>query len=97
MVKVIAGKIIPAISTTTSSVCGYILSQIYILMRESYEIKDLRTIFFNFTTPIFSISQPIKVNIIKNKEGNDSTVEIKVAYDYTEWDKIEIEGNMSTV
>ena len=45
MVKVIAGKIIPAISTTTSSVCGYILSQIYILMRESYEIKDLRTIF----------------------------------------------------
>ena len=97
MVKVIAGKIIPAISTTTSSICGYILSQIYILMRESYGIKDLRTIFFNFTTPIFSISQPIKVNIIKNKEGNNSTAEIKVPYDYTVWDKIEIEGNMSTV
>ena len=51
-------------------------------MRESYEIKDLRTIFFNFIIHIFIISQPIKVNIIKNKEGNDSTVEIKVAYDY---------------
>ena len=66
-------------------------------MRESYGIKDLRTIFFNFTTPIFSISQPIKVNIIKNKEGNNSTAEIKVPYDYTVWDKIEIKGNMSTV
>ena len=97
LVKVIAGKIIPAISTTTSSICGYILSQIYILMRESYEIKDLRTIFFNFTVPIFSISQPIKVNIIKNKEGNDSTVEIKVPYDYTIWDKIEIKENISTI
>ena len=66
-------------------------------MRESYEIKDLRTIFFNFIIHIFIISQPIKVNIIKNKEGNDSTVEIKVAYDYKVQDKIEIEGNMSTV
>ena len=96
LVKLIAGKIIPAISTTTSSVCGYILSQIYILMRESYTIKNLRTIFFNFTIPIFSITQPIKVSIIQNKKGDNSEVETRVPYDFTVWDKIEIEGNIST-
>ena len=63
-------------------------------MRESYTTKDLRTINFSLDLPFFSISQPNKVNIISNKIEDD--VEIKVPYDFTIWDKIEIEGNIST-
>ena len=74
----------------------YIISNLYINERKLWNQRFENNI-FNFIIHIFIISQPIKVNIIKNKEGNDSTVEIKVPYDYTVWDKIEIEGNMSTV
>ncbi len=95
LVKFISGKIIPAISTTTAAVCGFILSQIYILLRENYINKDLRTINFTLASPFFSIVQPGKVNIISNKKNN-SIVETKVPYDFTIWDKIEIEGNIST-
>lgn len=94
LVKFISGKIIPAISTTTASVCGYILSQIYIIMRENYTIKNLRTINFSLSIPYFCNSQPDKVNIISNKKEDE--VEIKVAYNFTVWDNKEIEGNIST-
>jgi hypothetical protein len=83
LVKVIAGKIIPAISTTNNffRMWLYIISNLYINERKLWNQRFENNI-FNFIIHIFIISQPIKVNIIKNKEGNDSTVEIKVAYDY---------------
>jgi hypothetical protein len=59
----------------------YIISNLYINERKLWNQRFENNI-FNFIIHIFIISQPIKVNIIKNKEGNDSTVEIKVAYDY---------------
>ena len=40
LVKFIAGKIIPAISTTTASVCGFMMSQIYVLIRDNYNIQN---------------------------------------------------------
>lgn len=91
LVKFISGNIIPAVPTTTASVCGYIISQIYTLLREKYNREDLREINFGMSFPNFSIKLPPKPKIIKNQKD-----ERKVPYDFTVWDKIEIEGNITT-
>ena len=91
LVKFISGKIIPAVSTTTASICGYIISQIYTLLRDKYNREDLRELNFGMSLPHFSIKLPQKPKIIKDIKDKQ-----KVPYDFTVWDKIEIDGNITT-
>ena len=94
-VKFTAGKIIPAISTTTASACGFMMSQIYILLRENYTILDLRKINFSLSSPFFNIGKPSKPLIISNKKDKETQLETIVPYDFNVWDNIEIEGNLT--
>ena len=96
LVKFISGKIIPAISTTSASICGYILSQIYTLIRNNYSREDLREINFTLSIPYFCINKPRKPIMISNKKDEETKLETKVPYDFTVWDKIEIEGSLTT-
>ena len=95
LVKFISGNIIPAIPTTTVAICGYVISQIYILIRDNFCRDDLRTLNFCLSTPNFNIKKPSKPLIIRNKKDKNSKTETKVPYDFTVWDKIEIEGNIN--
>lgn len=90
LVKFISGNIIPAVSTTTSSICGYIISQIYTLLREKYKREDFRELNFGMSFPNFTFKLPTKPKIIKNQKD-----ERKVPYDFTVWDKIEIDGSIT--
>ena len=96
LVKFIAGKIIPAISTTTASVCGFMMSQIYVLIRDNYNIQNLRKINFSLSYPFINIAKPTKPIIISNKLDENTKFETKVPFDFNVWDKIEIKGNLTT-
>ena len=85
--KFISGNIIPAVPTTTSSICGYIISQIYTLLKEKYKREDLRELNFGNSFPNFTFKLPTKQKIIKNQKD-----ERKVPYDFTVWDNIEIDN-----
>jgi len=77
--KLIAGKIIPAIVTTTAAVVGFVNLELYKLHCPNKKLEDYRNTFINLSLPLFSQAEPIKpaINKYLNKE-------------YTLWDRIDI-------
>ena len=92
-VKFIAGKIVPSIPTTTSSIVGYISHQLFTLIQTT-EPKYLRQINIDLSTPFFLIHQPRKV--FKNKDVIHPKTKIltkAIPPFFTCWDCLEIKGN----
>lgn len=78
--KVIAGKIIPAIVTTTASIVGFVNLELYKLHAlVPKKLEDYRNTFLNLAIPTYQQSEPIPP--ITNKyHGQDTTL----------WDRIDI-------
>lgn len=86
-IKRIAGKIIPAIATTTAMICGFVALEMYkVHSIDKKPIEQFRFGSINLAISMFSLSEPIKCqeNVCK---GNG----IK----YTLWDKWVIEGDLT--
>lgn len=92
-VKLIAGKIIPAVSSTTSSITGYVASQIYTLLY-SNDINLLKEIRFNIATNSYFISYPQPVIEKKNFQGRNNII-LAIPEKWKCWDHIEIQGPMT--
>lgn len=81
--KFIAGRIIPAIATTTAMATGLVCLELYKVIL-NHQVEKYRNTFANLALPLFSMAEPVPPKIIKH--GNLS---------WSVWDRWVIAGNLT--
>jgi len=82
--KFIAGRIIPAIATSTAMATGLVCLELYKVLAGSHKIEDYSNTFANLALPLFSMAEPVPPKTIKHQDMS-----------WTVWDRWTINGNIT--
>ncbi|ESW14167.1 hypothetical protein PHAVU_008G258500 [Phaseolus vulgaris] len=80
--KFIAGRIIPAIATSTAMATGFVCLELYKALDGGHKVEDYRNTFVNLGTPFFSMAEPVPPKVIKHQDMS-----------WTVWDRWIVKDN----
>lgn len=80
--KFIAGRIIPAIATSTALATGLVCLELYKVLDGPHKLEDYRNTFANLALPLFSMAEPVPPKVFKHREMS-----------WTVWDRWSLKGN----
>ncbi|CAA6656900.1 unnamed protein product [Spirodela intermedia] len=82
--KFIAGRIIPAIATSTAMATGLVCLELYKVLAGGHKVEDYRNTFANLALPMLTMSEPVPPKVIKHLDMA-----------WTVWDRWAVHGDLT--